>query len=93
MSTLLTKVLDTYLDNTRGVGRIRLSWQQRTAAAHLGVIRRDPGDLAKLGEPYFVGFAIALTFIGKGPGWIPEVQKLGCELGELAESILRQEEN
>lgn len=44
----------------------------------------DPGD-CEGDTALLVGSALAEAYIGKGPGWIPEVQKLGCEIADLYE--------
>lgn len=47
---------------------------RRAAAAKLGNLRRDPGDLGNLGEPALVAMAVADCASYRGAGWIPWVQ-------------------
>jgi len=55
----------------------------RTVARRYRKYAADPGDCAG-DEPLIMGLAIADAFIGTGhPGWIPVVQKTGCEIAEL----------
>jgi len=42
----------------------------------------DPGDCKGM-QDVLAGLAIAETYIGKGAGWIPAVQKLGYDLSDL----------
>ena len=43
---------------------------------------QEPGDCA--GDlPLLCGLAIAQAHVGIGPGWIPETQRIGCEIADL----------
>lgn len=42
----------------------------------------EPGDFAN-DIPLLVGLAIAQAEIGMRPGWIPDVQSLGCKLADF----------
>ena len=44
----------------------------------------DPGD-CRGDIPLLAGLAIAQAHIGVSPGWIPEVQRIGCLIAKLAE--------
>lgn len=46
----------------------------------------EPGDCA--GDlPLLIGLSLAQAEIGQGAGWIPVVQKLGCEIAALAKDV------
>lgn len=45
----------------------------------------EPGD-CKGDLPLLAGLAVAEAEIGRNPGWIPIVQKLGCEIAKLIEN-------
>lgn len=46
--------------------------------------QEEPGDCN--GDlPLLMGLAIAQAEVGVGPGWIPEVQRIGCEIAKLIE--------
>lgn len=43
----------------------------------------EPGD-CKGDTALLMGLAIATAHVGVGPGWIPEVQRIGCEIADLS---------
>lgn len=43
----------------------------------------EPGDVGGDDLHLLIGLALAQAEIGMRPGWIPEVQKLGCEIADL----------
>lgn len=56
----------------------------RAAARAHRRLRRDPGDCGG-DELLLKCLAVAEAVVGRGPGWIPEVQRIGCALARKAE--------
>lgn len=55
--------------------RFRYHWRKNLA---------DPGDCKGMPD-LLAGLALATAIVGMGPGWLPEVQRIGCKLADLPE--------
>lgn len=69
------------------LGHLHRQWAVKSSNDRLRRIRKDPGDLARCVaeedlDDLLKSFAIAETMTGRGPGWIPVVQKLAFEIFE-----------
>lgn len=59
--------------------------QLASARAKLRALRRNPGD-CEGDEGLLAGLAIAQCVISQGPGYIPVVQRLACDIAAIHDS-------
>jgi hypothetical protein len=82
----MTTILSNAIDRAKSAGIIHYidaNFRQRARRAYRRCLA-DPGDCAG-DDSLLIGLAIGEAVIGRRPGWIPEVQRIGCEIARLLE--------
>lgn len=62
---------------------------RRRVAYHWKKNQEEPGDCKGM-PALLMGLAIATAHVGIRPGWIPEVQRLGCIIEPIVSPIFNQ---
>lgn len=80
--------LDRLIDLARNARLISQPNSRFKARAHriYKRLKQDPGDIGDLPNA-IEGFAIAEAALGRGAGWLPEVQRIGFQIADLASGL------
>jgi hypothetical protein len=88
-------ILAIALDVTRlrGIGGYTATMMSPEVRARARRIYRkalaDPGDL-RGDDSALAGIAVAEALVGRGPGWIPEVQKIGMQIAAAMDQLRKE---
>ena len=83
MKTKLTLAIET-AESAGLVSYVDSNFRQRARRAYKRNLE-DPGDCRGM-DSMLLGLAIAPAAIGGHPGWIPQVQGLGCRIADKLEA-------